>query len=132
MSPMIAEERRERILREIVLRGRIEVTDFAERAGLTGMTIRRDLSVLAERGLVRRVHGGAVLPEAADAPAVGARGIGTSARPVATIGLIVTSQDPGTVVRIRREYERLSAEHTVAEGQLALPHIALLGSGRRA
>lgn len=51
---------------------------------------------------------------------------------VATIGLIVTSQDPGTVVRIRREYERLSAEHTVAEGQLALPHIALLGSGRRA
>ncbi|MFK4836959.1 LacI family DNA-binding transcriptional regulator [Microbacterium sp. ZW T2_14] len=86
---MIAEERRERILREIVLRGRIEVTDFAERAGLTGMTIRRDLSVLAERGLVRRVHGGAVLPEAADAPAVGARGIGTSSRPVATIGLIV-------------------------------------------
>jgi SAM-dependent methyltransferase len=51
---------------------------------------------------------------------------------VATIGLVVTSQDPATVVRIRREYERLSAEHTVAEGRLALPHIALLGSGRRA
>lgn len=50
---------------------------------------------------------------------------------VATIGLVVTSQDPRTVVRIRREYDRLSAEHTVAEGQLALPHIALLGSGRR-
>jgi len=50
---------------------------------------------------------------------------------VATIGLVVTSQDPETVVRIRREYERLSAEHTVAEGQLALPHIALLGSARR-
>ncbi|MEU0028088.1 class I SAM-dependent methyltransferase [Streptomyces sp. NPDC006335] len=51
---------------------------------------------------------------------------------VATIGLVVTSQDPETVARIRREYDRLSAEHTVAEGQLALPHIALLGSGRRA
>ncbi|MDH6585138.1 SAM-dependent methyltransferase [Streptomyces sp. SAI-133] len=50
---------------------------------------------------------------------------------VATVGLVVTSQDPETVARIRREYDRLSAEHTVAEGQLALPHIALLGSGRR-
>ena len=51
---------------------------------------------------------------------------------VATIGLVVTSQDPETVVRIRREYDRLCAEHTVAEGRLALPHIALLGSARRA
>lgn len=86
---MIAEQRRERILREIVLRGRIEVADFARRTELSGMTIRRDLAVLAERGLVRRVHGGAVLPETAGAPAVGSRGIGSSSRPVATIGLIV-------------------------------------------
>ncbi|WP_435747524.1 substrate-binding domain-containing protein [Microbacterium sp. PMB16] len=86
---MIAEERRERILREIVLRGRIEVLDFASRLGLSGMTIRRDLAVLADRGLVRRVHGGAVLPDIAEAPATGSRGIGSSARPIATIGLIV-------------------------------------------
>lgn len=86
---MIADERRERILREIVLRGHIEVVDFAARTGLSGMTIRRDLAVLAERGLVRRVHGGAVLPETADAPVKGARGIGTSQRPLATIGFIV-------------------------------------------
>lgn len=86
---MIAEERRERILREIVLRGRIEVLDYAARLGLSGMTIRRDLAVLAERGLVRRVHGGAVLPDSAEAPAIGARGIGSAARPIATIGLIV-------------------------------------------
>ncbi|WP_341977608.1 substrate-binding domain-containing protein [Microbacterium sp. LWO13-1.2] len=86
---MIAEERRERILRELVLRGRVEVPEFAARLGLSGMTIRRDLAVLAERGLLRRVHGGAVLPDAADAPAIGARGIGSSGRPIATIGLIV-------------------------------------------
>ncbi|PRB13066.1 substrate-binding domain-containing protein [Microbacterium sp. MYb62] len=86
---MIAEERRERILREIVLRGRLEVNDFAERQGLSGMTIRRDLAVLAERGLIRRVHGGAVLPDSADAPATGARAIGSPGRPLATIGLIV-------------------------------------------
>ncbi len=77
------------MLREIVLRGRLEVAEFAARLGLSGMTIRRDLAVLSERGLVRRVHGGAVLPESADAPATGARGIGSAGRPLATIGLIV-------------------------------------------
>src|SRR6478735_4646309 len=46
---MIAEQRRERILREIVMRGRLEVADFARRTELSGMTIRRDLAVLAER-----------------------------------------------------------------------------------
>ncbi|WP_020120769.1 hypothetical protein [Streptomyces canus] len=50
---------------------------------------------------------------------------------VATVGLVVTSQDPETVVRIRREYERLSAEFVAGDGRLALPHLALLGSGRR-
>ncbi len=89
MTSVIAEERRERILRELVLRGRFEVADFARRTGLSGMTIRRDLAVLADRGLVRRVHGGAVLPETAEAPATGAQGIGSPTRPLATIGLIV-------------------------------------------
>lgn len=37
---------------------------------------------------------------------------------VATIGLVVTSQEPETVVRIRREYERLSAEFAVEGGEL--------------
>lgn len=87
--PVIAEERRERILREIVMRGRLEVADFAARTELSGMTIRRDLAALADRGLIRRVHGGAVLPDTADAPVVGARGFGSANRPLATIGLIV-------------------------------------------
>ncbi|MBK0297087.1 DeoR family transcriptional regulator, partial [Bacillus sp. S34] len=34
--------------------------DFAEREGISAMTVRRDLAELADRGLVRRVHGGAV------------------------------------------------------------------------
>jgi SAM-dependent methyltransferase len=47
---------------------------------------------------------------------------------VATIGLVVTSQAPGTVRRIRREYERIGAEFACSQGQLALPHVALLAS----
>ncbi|MFF1723645.1 hypothetical protein [Streptomyces sviceus] len=37
-----------------------------------------------------------------------------------------------TVVRIRREYDRLAAEFADGDGRLALPYTALLGSGRRA
>ncbi|MFJ9898788.1 class I SAM-dependent methyltransferase [Streptomyces sp. NPDC091280] len=55
---------------------------------------------------------------------------GGAAAGVATAGLVVTSQEAGTVVRIRREYERLAGEFTVGEGELALPHIALLACGR--
>jgi SAM-dependent methyltransferase len=51
---------------------------------------------------------------------------------IGTIGLIVTSQSPATVVRIRREYDRLAAEFADGEGRLVLPYTALLGSGRRA
>ncbi len=48
---------------------------------------------------------------------------------VATIGRVVTTQDAETVVRIRREYERLSAAFARPDGRLALPHVALLASG---
>lgn len=55
---------------------------------------------------------------------------GGAAGGIGTIGLVVTSQDPETAARIRREYERLSAEFADGEGRLALPHVALLASGR--
>ena len=86
---MLSEQRRERILREVALRGSVNVAEFAARTGLSGMTIRRDLAVLAERGLLRRVHGGAVLPGAAETPATGPTGFGTPRRPIGTVGLIV-------------------------------------------
>ncbi|MCF3134870.1 class I SAM-dependent methyltransferase [Streptomyces olivochromogenes] len=57
---------------------------------------------------------------------------GAAADGLATIGLVVTSQDAGTVVRIRHEYERLCAEfaapETNGEGHLALPHVSLLAA----
>jgi SAM-dependent methyltransferase len=55
---------------------------------------------------------------------------GGPAAGVATAGLIVTSQEEGTVVRIRREYERLAGEFAVGGHELALPHIAVLACGR--
>ncbi|MEU2550971.1 class I SAM-dependent methyltransferase [Streptomyces sp. NPDC013313] len=54
---------------------------------------------------------------------------GGAAGGVATVGLVVTSQDAETTGRIRREYERLCARFDDGEGLLALPHVALLASG---
>ncbi|SNT04945.1 DeoR/GlpR family DNA-binding transcription regulator [Tropicimonas sediminicola] len=42
--------------------GKVTVEELAERFGVTLQTIRRDLTELAEAGLLDRVHGGAMLP----------------------------------------------------------------------
>ncbi|MFE7300702.1 class I SAM-dependent methyltransferase [Streptomyces sp. NPDC057579] len=49
---------------------------------------------------------------------------------VATIGRVVTSQGPATAERIRRHFVDLATEFTAPDGQLVLPHAALLASGR--
>jgi DeoR family fructose operon transcriptional repressor len=45
-------------------RGRISVVELAERYDVTTETVRRDLSMLEDRHLIRRVHGGAVPADA--------------------------------------------------------------------
>lgn len=57
---MFQSERHERILKQAVERGRVDVTELAAAFDVTTETIRRDLSQLQEQRLVRRVHGGAV------------------------------------------------------------------------
>ncbi len=64
-------QRQDRILAELRVRGSLSATDFAEREDISPMTVRRDLAELAERGLVRRVHGGAVSVDTA--PTTGIR-----------------------------------------------------------
>ncbi len=49
---------------------------------------------------------------------------------VATIGRVVTSQGPAATERIRRHFLELATEFTASDGQLVLPHTALLASGR--
>jgi DeoR/GlpR family transcriptional regulator of sugar metabolism len=45
--------------------GAVTITDLQARFGVSPMTARRDLSILADRGIARRTHGGAVLPSIA-------------------------------------------------------------------
>ncbi len=57
---MYAVERRQEIATLIEERGRGDVTELAGRFDVTPETIRRDLTELEQRRLLRRVHGGAI------------------------------------------------------------------------
>ncbi|MBD5786900.1 DeoR/GlpR transcriptional regulator [Cellulosimicrobium terreum] len=59
---MLASQRQERILAEIRDQGAVRIADLTQELEVSDMTIRRDLMDLADQGLVRKVHGGAVAP----------------------------------------------------------------------
>lgn len=91
---MLSEDRKHLILRELALKGSLNASDFAAQIGTSGMTIRRDLVILEKRGLVERVHGGAILPpEPAARPGrpVPSPYQSTKRDATATIGMIVPS-----------------------------------------
>lgn len=59
---MLTDHRHEEILAQLTQTGRVGVTSIAAALDVSDETIRRDLKTLEERGLLRRIHGGAVLP----------------------------------------------------------------------
>jgi DeoR/GlpR family transcriptional regulator of sugar metabolism len=56
---VLARQRQALILDEVRRTGAVKVGDLVERLGVSDMTVRRDLDVLAGRGLVEKVYGGA-------------------------------------------------------------------------
>ena len=59
MPEMLAGQRQHLIAEEIRRRGAMRVSELTELLGVSDMTIRRDLDVLAGSGLIEKVHGGA-------------------------------------------------------------------------
>ncbi len=57
---MYAPERHQQILDTARSRGRVEVAGLARDLSVTPETVRRDLTALERRGVLRRVHGGAI------------------------------------------------------------------------
>lgn len=57
---MYARERQEEIARLARQQGRVEVAALADAFGITPETVRRDLTRLERRGVLRRTHGGAL------------------------------------------------------------------------
>ena len=57
---MLARQRQARIVDEVRRRGGVRVSDLTNLFDVSDMTVRRDLEELHRRGLVHKVHGGAV------------------------------------------------------------------------
>lgn len=56
---MLARQRQSLILEQVRKTGAVRVSDLVDQLGVSDMTVRRDLDVLASRGLVDKVYGGA-------------------------------------------------------------------------
>lgn len=54
------EERRRAILEEVEEYGRVRVADLSKRLNCSEVTIRSDIKKMAQQGLLRRIHGGAL------------------------------------------------------------------------
>jgi DeoR/GlpR family transcriptional regulator of sugar metabolism len=60
---MLPAQRQDRILAEIERAGGARIVQLAELLGVSDMTVRRDIDALAVRGLVKKVYGGATVPQ---------------------------------------------------------------------
>ncbi|MCE1174120.1 MAG: DeoR/GlpR family DNA-binding transcription regulator [Propionibacteriales bacterium] len=99
---MYAEERHRSIVNRAMRQERVSVTELAEEFGVTTETIRRDLDALDQRGLIRRVHGGAVAANGLTVLETGlaereAAGAAQKAR-IAEAALRYLPSQPGTVL----------------------------------
>ncbi len=72
MSDLLKEERLQLILETLQRQGRATVSDLSREFKVSEITVRRDLRELADQGLIRRAHGGAVstVPPTLEPPVV--------------------------------------------------------------
>ena len=56
---MLARQRQSMIVDRVREDGAVRVADLVRELGVSDMTVRRDLELLHERGLLEKVHGGA-------------------------------------------------------------------------
>lgn len=103
---MLPPQRHAVILARIRAQGGVRVSDLARELGVSDMTVRRDLEVLAEQGLVVKIHGGAT-------------GVGDHP----------TTDEPGFVVKQARERSEKRAIATVAAAQVAPGTAVVLSAG---
>ena len=59
-EPIFADERQQQIAELVAVRGKVRTAQLTSVFGVTEPTLRKDLKVLEERGLLKRTHGGAI------------------------------------------------------------------------
>jgi DeoR/GlpR family transcriptional regulator of sugar metabolism len=97
---MLARQRQSVIVEELKRAGSAKVSELTQVLGVSDMTVRRDLDVLARAGLLEKVHGGAVLPGAPSShePGFDAKSARDQAAKEAIARVAATLVVPGTAV----------------------------------
>ncbi|MBO0770032.1 MAG: DeoR/GlpR transcriptional regulator [Actinobacteria bacterium] len=97
---MLARQRQSVILQDVRRAGSVRVSDLTQRLGVSDMTVRRDLEVLARAGLIEKVHGGAVLPGAPSShePGFEAKSVLEQPQKAAISRAAATLVTPGTAI----------------------------------
>ena len=116
----LAPQRQQRILDIVASRRAARLEDLGAALGVSIATARRDVDELAARGLLRRVHGGAVAPEAQREPHFEAKAVDAAAEKeriaARAVGLLAPDDtvflDSGSTVlavaRLLRGWDRLT------------------------
>ncbi|NGM13883.1 DeoR/GlpR family DNA-binding transcription regulator [Verrucosispora sioxanthis] len=105
---MLARQRHAAILDRVRVTGGVRVGELAAEFGVSEMTVRRDLDLLHERGLLAKVHGGATVAGATDEPGFQAKSVRQQAEKTAIAARAAQLVRPGAAIA-------LSAGTTTAE-----------------
>jgi DeoR/GlpR family transcriptional regulator of sugar metabolism len=99
---VLPDQRRQHILAQVRSAGGVRVSELVEELGVSDMTIRRDIDVLASKGLVARVHGGAtsVLVRSAEEPGFTAKSHQQQEEKQAIARRAVALVEPGAAVAL--------------------------------
>jgi len=98
----LARQRHDVIVAEVRRRGAVRVSELATLLGVSDMTIRRDLEMLDETGLVTKVHGGATLraERSSDEPGFEAKSLRNMAEKHAIAMAAAAMVTPGSAIGI--------------------------------
>ncbi|MFI7110632.1 DeoR/GlpR family DNA-binding transcription regulator [Nonomuraea sp. NPDC050227] len=97
---MLAPQRQQAILDLVRQNGGVRVVDLVRTFGVSDITIRRDLELLAERGLLAKVHGGATTIGATNEPGFAAKSVQQEEEKQAIAGHAAALVRPGTAVAL--------------------------------
>lgn len=120
--PLLARQRQDYVLAQVAAHGGVRVADVVEALGVSEMTVRRDITELVSRGLVDRVHGGAVAAAGMDEPYFSVKKTQQTTAKSAIGTLAAARVRPGDSVALTGGTTTLA----VARALTALPHMGTL------
>jgi DeoR/GlpR family transcriptional regulator of sugar metabolism len=115
---VLAAQRQDVILEEVRRSGTVRVGELVEQFGVSDMTIRRDLDSLANRRLLRKVHGGAVavgLERSTDEPGFEAKSGRQESEKRAIAAATIPFIEPGSAVGLSAGTTTWALAHNLLE-----------------